>query len=181
MHPSIEHAACSALPVMPLLVLWLLIVSIVSGCATARVSTPPSTPTPPPRAAVPAPSPPRLPAPGPEDFEQTGVASWYGRQHHGKRTASGEAYDMNALTAAHRTLPLGTRVRVTNLDNGRSVEVRINDRGPFAGRRVIDLSYAAAQRLGAVGTGRFRVGLNTIAGSPGQDSAERMPTPAGKE
>lgn len=71
---------------------------------------------------------------------------------------------MNALTAAHRTLPLGTRVRVTNLDNGRSVDVRINDRGPFAGRRVIDLSYAAAQRLGAVGTGLVRVGLKTIAG-----------------
>src|SRR5438067_7937341 len=161
---SIEHGACIVLPAMPALLLWLLIVLVVSGCATARVSTPASTPAPPPRAAVPAPSPPRLPAPAPEDFEQTGVASWYGRQHHGKRTASGEAYDMNALTAAHRTLPLGTRVRVTNLENGRSVDVRINDRGPFAGRRVLDLSYAAAQRLGAVGTGLFRVSLKTIAG-----------------
>jgi len=149
---------------MPALVLWLLVVLVVSGCATARVNTPPSTSTAPPRAAVPAPPPPPLPAPAPEDFQQTGIASWYGRQHHGKPTASGEAYDMNALTAAHRTLPLGTRVRVTNLDNGRSVDVRINDRGPFAGRRVIDLSYAAAQRLGAIGTGLFRVGLKTIAG-----------------
>ena len=159
-----EHGACSALPAMPALLLWLLIIVVVGGCATARVSTPPSIPAAPPRAAVPAPAPPRLPAPAPEDFEQSGIASWYGRQHHGKRTASGEAYDMNALTAAHRTLPLGTRVRVTNLDNGRSVDVRINDRGPFAGRRVIDLSYAAAQRLGAVGTGLFRIGLKTIAG-----------------
>lgn len=165
---------------MPTLVLWLLVVSIVSGCATARVSTPPS-PGPPPRAAVPAPSPPRLPAPAPEDFEQTGIASWYGRQHHGKQTASGEAYDMNALTAAHRTLPLGTRVRVTNLDNGRSVDVRISDRGPFAGRRVIDLSYAAAQRLGAVGAGTFRVGLKTIAGTPEQDSASGVPAATSKE
>jgi len=162
---------------MPALLLWLLIVLAVTGCATGRVSTP----APPPRAAVPAPSPPRLPAPAPEDFEQTGIASWYGRQHHGKRTASGEAYDMNALTAAHRTLPLGTRVRVTNLDNGRSVDVRINDRGPFARRRVIDLSYAAAQRLGVVGTGLFRVSLKTIAGPPGQDSAEGVPATTSKE
>ena len=71
---------------------------------------------------------------------------------------------MNALTAAHRTLPLGTRVRVTNLGNGRSVDVRINDRGPFTRRRVIDLSYAAAQRLGTIGAGLFRVGLKAIAG-----------------
>ena len=171
MRRLIEHAACIPLPVMPALLLWVLMVLVVSGCATARGSMPPSTPAPP-RAVVPAPSPPRLPAPAPEDFEQTGIASWYGRQHQGKRTASGEAYDMNALTAAHRTLPLGTRVRVTNLDNGRSVDVRINDRGPFTRRRVIDLSYAAAQRLGAVGAGLFRVSLKTIAGPPGQDSAE---------
>jgi rare lipoprotein A len=156
---------------MPVLFLWLLIVSIISGCATARVGTP-STSAPPPRAAVPPPGSPRPPAPVPEGFEQTGVASWYGRQHQGKRTASGEAYDMNALTAAHRTLPLGTRVRVTNLDNGRSVDVRINDRGPFAGRRVIDVSYAAAQRLGAIGAGVFRVGLQTIAGPTTQNSAD---------
>jgi len=166
---------------MRALLLWLLIVLVVGGCATARVSTPPSTPAPPPRAAVPAPSPPRLPGPAPEDFEQTGLASWYGRQHHGKRTASGEAYDMNALTAAHRTLPLGTQVRVTNLDNGRSVDVRINDRGPFTVRRVIDLSYAAAQRLGAVGTGLFRVGLKTIADTTGQGSAQSVPAATSKE
>ena len=88
---------------------------------------------------------------------------------------------MNALTAAHRTLPLGTQVRVTNLDNGRSVDVRINDRGPFTVRRVIDLSYAAAQRLGAVGTGLFRVGLKTIADTTGQGSAQSVPAATSKD
>lgn len=152
---------------MPALVFWLLVLLMLGGCATARVSSPTS----PPRAALPSPTPPRPPTLSPDAFEQTGVASWYGRQHQGKRTASGEAYDMNALTAAHRTLPLGTRVRVTNLENGRSVDVRINDRGPFARRRVIDLSYAAAQQLGAVGSGVFRVGLKVVAGRPESQSA----------
>ena len=103
------------------------------------------------------------------------MASWYGRQHHGKRTASGEPYDMNALTAAHRSLPLGTRVVVTNLDNGRSIEVRINDRGPYTDGRVIDLSYAAARRLGAVGAGVVRVGLKVVGDSeaPGEGSDDR--------
>jgi rare lipoprotein A (peptidoglycan hydrolase) len=151
---------------MPPRLLWLFLLVIVSGCATARATAPAST-LPPPRAVVPPPSTPRPPVPGPEEFEQTGLASWYGRQHHGRRTASGETYDMNGLTAAHRTLPLGTRVRVTNLDNGRTVDVRINDRGPFAGNRLIDLSYAAASRLGAIGTGLFRVGLRTL----GSDAA----------
>lgn len=83
----------------------------------------------------------------PDRFEEVGQASWYGGQHHGKTTASGARFDMNKLTAAHRTLPLGTNVRVTNLDNGRSVEVVINDRGPYVGSRVIDLSREAARRL----------------------------------
>ena len=91
--------------------------------------------------------------------DQVGVASWYGRQFHGRRTANGERFDMNALTAAHPTLPLSTVVRVTNLDNGRSVAVRINDRGPFARGRIIDLSHAGARALGfeAQGTARVRV------------------------
>jgi rare lipoprotein A len=88
---------------------------------------------------------------------------------------------MNGLTAAHRTLPLGTRVRVTNLENGRSVEVRINDRGPFAANRLIDLSYTAAQRLGAIGTGLFRVGLKTIAGPAARDAANGSPATSGKK
>lgn len=83
--------------------------------------------------------------------EQAGVASWYGPGFHGRRTANGERFDMNALTAAHRTLPLGTQVRVTNTRNGQSVVVRINDRGPYVGHRVIDLSKASAQAIGVSG------------------------------
>src|SRR5688500_11069556 len=80
-------------------------------------------------------------------FRQVGVASWYGPGFHGKRTASGERFDQNDLTAAHRKLPLGSEVKVTNLENGRSIIVAINDRGPYIKGRVIDLSKAAARRL----------------------------------
>jgi rare lipoprotein A len=86
-----------------------------------------------------------------------GLASWYGRQHHGRKTASGEAYDMHRLTAAHRTLPFGTRVRVTNVENGRSVVVRVNDRGPHVPGRILDLSFRAATALDMVGAGVARV------------------------
>ncbi|MHB0777222.1 septal ring lytic transglycosylase RlpA family protein [Halomonas sp. WWR20] len=84
---------------------------------------------------------------------QKGQASYYGDAHRGKRTASGERYDPGAMTAAHRELPFGTRVRVINLANGRKVSVRINDRGPFKRGRIIDLSYAAAERLGMIRSG----------------------------
>ena len=92
-------------------------------------------------------------------FRQKGAASWYGRQFHGNRTASGEIYDMFAMTAAHPTLPIPSYARVTNLRNGRSVIVRVNDRGPFKDGRIIDLSYGAAVRLGvaAAGTGEVEV------------------------
>jgi rare lipoprotein A len=93
---------------------------------------------------------------------QTGIASWYGPGFHGKPTSSGEIYDQNDLTAAHRTLPLGTRVAVTNLDNGKSVEVRINDRGPFVEGRIIDLSYAAARAVELVGPGTAPVRLEVL-------------------
>jgi rare lipoprotein A len=93
---------------------------------------------------------------------QTGRASWYGPGFHGKRTASGERFDKHAYTAAHRTLPHGTRVRVTNLANGRSVTVRINDRGPFARGRVLDLSYAAARDIGMIGTGTAQVRMSVL-------------------
>ncbi|MFQ5889680.1 MAG: septal ring lytic transglycosylase RlpA family protein [Gemmatimonadota bacterium] len=95
--------------------------------------------------------------PVPVGWEETGKASWYGPGFDGKRTASGEVYDMEAMTAAHRTLPFDTRVRVTNLDTGRSTEVRINDRGPFARGRIIDLSRAAAREIGMLGAGSARV------------------------
>lgn len=86
-------------------------------------------------------------------FQERGIASWYGRKFHGRKTANGEIYNMYAMTAAHKTLPLGTHVRVHNLNNGKTVNVRINDRGPFVRGRIIDLSYTAAQRIGLVGPG----------------------------
>ena len=95
----------------------------------------------------------------PAALPQTGQASWYGAAHHGKRTASGSIYDQTKLTAAHRSLPFGTRVMVTNLSNGKSVEVEITDRGPYAGNRIIDLSRAAAQALGMVDAGTASVRL----------------------
>jgi rare lipoprotein A len=94
---------------------------------------------------------------------QTGIASWYGAEFHGQPTSSREVYDMNDLTAAHNTLPLGTSVAVTNLTNGRSVVVRINDRGPFVKNRVIDLSYAAARALDMIGPGTAPVRIEVLA------------------
>ena len=94
---------------------------------------------------------------------QSGVASWYGPGFHGQPTSSGTIYDQHLLTAAHPTLPLGTRARVTNLENGKSVEVLVNDRGPFAKGRVIDLSHAAAQEIGMLGPGTARVQIDVVA------------------
>lgn len=91
-----------------------------------------------------------------------GTASWYGRHHHGRVTASGQRFDMYAFTAAHRTLPMGTRLRVTNVVNGRSVVVTITDRGPFVRQRVIDLSYAAAREIGMIGPGTAPVDLKIL-------------------
>jgi rare lipoprotein A len=91
-----------------------------------------------------------------------GVASYYARQFHGRRTASGERFDMAAMTAAHRTLPFGSKVRVTNPANGQSVVVRINDRGPFHQGRIIDVSEAAAKRLGLIAPGKARVTLDLL-------------------
>jgi rare lipoprotein A len=93
---------------------------------------------------------------------EVGLASWYGHPYHGRSSASGEIYDMEQFTAAHRTLPFGTLVRVVNLDNEESVEVRINDRGPFVDDRVIDLSHAAAQAIGMIGPGTARVRVEVI-------------------
>ena len=94
---------------------------------------------------------------------QIGRASWYGAQHHGRETASGAVFDMHELTAAHPMLPFGSRVRVTNLHNGRFVDVRINDRGPVVRGRIIDLSYASARAVGAVGAGVFPVRIEILA------------------
>ena len=97
-------------------------------------------------------------------FSQTGIASWYGRQFHGRKTASGDTYDMNALTAAHRSLPLNCFIRVTNKTNGKSVVVKVNDRGPFHGNRVLDLSYGAAKQLGITNAGTAKVSIERIDG-----------------
>lgn len=97
-----------------------------------------------------------------DGYSEKGLASWYGRPFHGRKAASGETYDMFALTAAHRVLPMGTRVEVKNLQNGQTVYVRINDRGPFVAGRVIDLSYAAAKKIGMVGPGTAMVRLTAV-------------------
>lgn len=114
------------------------------------------------RAAVYPPSAPATPQTPISRKELRGVASWYGYPYQGRPTADGEIYNMYAMTAAHRTLPFGTRVRVHDLDNGRSVDVRINDRGPFIRGRIIDLSYAAAEALGMAGSGIARVDLQIL-------------------
>jgi rare lipoprotein A len=98
--------------------------------------------------------------------ETTGYASWYGHPYHGRRTSNGETYDMNTMTAAHRTLPFDTVVRVNNLSNGKTVTVRINDRGPFLKDRIIDLSYVAAKQIDMVGPGTARVNLEILKSVP---------------
>jgi rare lipoprotein A len=141
---------------IPRLAAALTLVALAAGCARTHQEPPTAAPAPtvsPPLARALPPEPRAL---------QTGKASWYGDAHHGRKTASGETFDMNALTAAHRTLPLGTRVLVTNLANGRAIEVRINDRGPMVSDRIIDLSFAAARALGGVGAGVFRVRIAVV-------------------
>ncbi|WP_407074376.1 septal ring lytic transglycosylase RlpA family protein [Psychrobacter sp. CAL346-MNA-CIBAN-0220] len=97
-------------------------------------------------------------------FKQTGLASWYGRKFHGRKTASGDTFDMNALTAAHRSLPLNCYVKVTNKTNGKTVVVKVNDRGPFSGNRVLDLSYGAAKQLGMTAKGVGNVAIERVSG-----------------
>ncbi|MGH7843910.1 MAG: septal ring lytic transglycosylase RlpA family protein [Candidatus Binatia bacterium] len=138
--PRNPHRASSIFVLAPLLAFGLL-----SACALSPGKI--SLPTAPPTATTPV---------------QTGIASWYGPGFHGRATASGAIYNQHELTAAHQTLPLGTRVIVTNLENGRSTEVVINDRGPFLKGRIIDLSYAAAQALGMIAPGTIPVRIEVI-------------------
>lgn len=109
-------------------------------------------------------------------YKQRGVASWYGKRYHGQKTSSGEVYDMYGLTAAHTILPLPSYARVTNVANGKSVVVRVNDRGPFHEDRLIDLSYAAAHRLGLIGQGSGMVEVEAIL--PGEPSSPIPAPPA---
>ncbi|MFA9419122.1 MAG: septal ring lytic transglycosylase RlpA family protein [Gammaproteobacteria bacterium] len=97
-----------------------------------------------------------------DGFKQRGIASWYGKKFHGRKTSSGEVYNMYAMTAAHKTLPIPVYVRVKNLSNGRSIIVKVNDRGPFVEGRIIDLSYTAAQKLDITGAGTARVEIATL-------------------
>ncbi|WP_223527626.1 septal ring lytic transglycosylase RlpA family protein [Pseudomonas sp. BF-B-26] len=98
----------------------------------------------------------------PHGYDKTGIASYYGAKHQGKRTASGERFNKNALTAAHRQLPFGTRVKVTNLNNDKSCVVRINDRGPHTRGRLIDVSHEAAEQLGMLRSGTARVRVQAL-------------------
>jgi rare lipoprotein A len=143
----------------------------IAGCAHHPPSTrqPAQTPAPQPG----APSAPSGPPPAierqpavPGEYVEEGIASWYGVPFHGRRTSNGEIYDMNEFTAAHRTLPFNTVVRVTNLRNGKQTEVRINDRGPFVANRVIDLSHSAAAAIEMIGTGTAPVRLEVLSGPP---------------
>jgi len=142
---KINNCYCS----LPAILLCLLIFAF-SGCASR---------SPQPAAKPGQPKPYRVgktwyyPVSDASNFRQKGKASWYGKKFHGKKTSSGEIYNMHAMTAAHKTLPLGTYVRVHNLNNGKSIEVRINDRGPFVRGRIIDLSYTGATKLDIVGPG----------------------------
>ncbi len=104
------------------------------------------------------------------EHRMTGLASWYGEPFHGRKTASGEIYNMFALTAAHKTLPFGLRLRVVNQMNSKAVLVRINDRGPFVKSRIIDLSYAAAQKIDLIGPGTAPVTLHPLSSRPAQKS-----------
>lgn len=130
---------------------------VSSGCLHRHHRTPPSARRYPPPAPRPAGAPPVPVVQG-----EQGIASWYGHPYHGRPTSSGEIYNMYDMTAAHRTLPFGTQVRVRDLDNGQDVTVRINDRGPFVGGRIIDLSYAAAKAMGMLGPGTAMVRLEIL-------------------
>lgn len=144
----------SRIRALPFLSFFFLSLSVV-GCSTLEWPGS-SAPTPTRRTAPPLPA----SAPG---LIQNGMASWYGPGFHGKLTANGEVYNQHDLTAAHRTLPLGTRVMVTNANTNQAIEVRINDRGPYVGDRIIDLSYAAARTIGVYGPGVAPVRVEVLA------------------
>ncbi|MCC8194119.1 MAG: septal ring lytic transglycosylase RlpA family protein [Deltaproteobacteria bacterium] len=101
-------------------------------------------------------------------YVEEGIASWYGKDFHGKTTSNGEVYDMYGMTCAHKVLPFGTQLRVTNLDNNKSIVVRVNDRGPFVANRIIDLTRTGAEQIGMIGPGTARVRLESIGAIPGQ-------------
>jgi rare lipoprotein A len=136
-----------------------IVVALTASCAERKVPTgPPAAPAP---ATAPAVSP-APPAPACRTYRETGTASWYGRESQGRTTASGEVFDMYGMSAAHRTLPLGTVIRVTNLDNYKSVAVKVNDRGPFVKNRILELSYGAARELDFIAQGTATVKIEAL-------------------
>ncbi len=116
--------------------------------------------------------------PSSKGYKEKGIASWYGKDFHGKRTSSGTPYDMHAYSAAHKTLPIPTYVRVTNLENGKNLILRVDDRGPFVSGRIIDLSYKAAHQLGVVGKGTAQVEVEALAPYQSLDRPKVAPTSA---
>ncbi len=161
------------------LVVLVVFLAIIAGCPHGRPPAPETTP--PPKAHRPKPYKVMgkwyTPLPDAHGFRQRGVASWYGKKFHGRKTANGEIYDMNKVSAAHKTLPLGTVVRVRNLNNDKTLDVRINDRGPFVRGRIIDLSRGAAKELGVIGPGTAPVEITALGyTSPsGKSGAYRPP------
>jgi len=168
---TITLAIMHRCPAAARIALFGLLVLASTGCAKKSVARNNPPPPPPPPSAAPS-AKPAVPGPVPTIADLYGYASWYGYPYHGRKTASGELYNMYDLTAAHKTLPLGSLVHVTNQDNGREVEVRINDRGPFVEGRVIDLSYAAAKEIQMVGPGVALVKLSVL------ETLNRMPPAA---
>jgi len=143
----------------------LFVVCCVSACASPETQAPPVIPAP--ATATEQPS-----------FSQIGFASWYGRNHQDKPTANGERFDMSTMTAAHRALPFNSIARVTDLSTGRSIKVRINDRGPYVRNRIIDLSAAAGRQLGIRGISRVKIEVfASDQSSPGVDTVERTAQP----
>lgn len=115
------------------------------------------------------------PIPSAEGYEEKGIASWYGKKFHGRQTSNGEQYDMYDMTAAHKTLPMGTMLEVNNLENGRKTVVRINDRGPFVKGRIIDLSYTAAKKIGLTRPGTAMVKIVALGEAVKEQSASSEP------
>jgi rare lipoprotein A len=155
---------------VPRVVALLTAAAFLASCAGREV--PPAPPVPTASSSAPSAS---SPAPAAiqvyrEVYRETGTASWYGREFHGRKTASGEIFDMNGISAAHRTLPLGTAIRVTSLANYKIIKVKVNDRGPFARNRVLELSYGAAKELGFVAQGTVSVKIETL--EPVQDPGQ---------
>ncbi|MDX2154786.1 MAG: septal ring lytic transglycosylase RlpA family protein [Bryobacteraceae bacterium] len=141
------------MPVRCTAAICIVLLALISACAKKKT-------------AVTVPSPPGVAASPPVGYIEEGIASWYGHPYHGRAAANGEIYDMEKLTAAHRTLPFGTWLRVDNLANDKNVIVRINDRGPFVDGRIIDLSRAAARQIDMIGPGTARVRLTVTPRPP---------------